>query len=182
MKFYIYYDDSGEIMDCIKRPVDFVPPVIPTHTLMEVDSMIDISCHKVVEGAIVPWVFGPAFSSLTAKAKAIIDKQAEELRSVMLSAGAGQAMSYQAKEAEARAWTDDATTLTPLLAAQNAVTGETMQQASQAVIEKADSWAALAGAIEGVRLKAKREIDDASSEDQLDQIIDSLVWPDISSA
>jgi hypothetical protein len=79
---------------------------------------------------------------------------------------------YQEKRREAEA----------AIAAFEAAAGEPVDPArfpllaAQAVLAKAQDWTAAAAAIEGTRLKAKRDIAAAASAEDVDAVVTGLVW------
>lgn len=87
-----------------------------------------------------------------------IDAAAESVRLRFLTAGAGQAMTYVRKEAEARAWTADNVAETPFLAAEAAARGMTIAALAAEVIAMADQWTTIGAAIEGLRMGAKAQL------------------------
>lgn len=108
---------------------------------------------------------------------ATIDERAETVRQRYLTPGAGQALTYQRKEAEARAWHEGATPAHfPFLSAEADATGVTIDTLAAEVIAMADQWAVIGSAIEGVRMAAKKAVAEASG---LPQIIAAaaVTWP-----
>lgn len=87
-----------------------------------------------------------------------VDNQAELERQRFLTPGAGQAMTYQAKQAEARAWTADNNAPTPFLSAEAPARGMTIAALAAEVIQLVDVWIAIGSAIEGKRMGAKAAI------------------------
>ena len=92
-----------------------------------------------------------------------IDAEAEAVRQRFLTPGAGQAMTYQRKEAEARAWTADDAAATPFLSAEAAARGMTIADLSAEVTQLADVWTAIGSAIEGKRMGAKAAVASATT-------------------
>ncbi|MBY9062295.1 hypothetical protein K7957_05045 [Sphingomonas yunnanensis] len=105
-----------------------------------------------------------------------VDQEAEALRMRYLTPGAGQAMTYTRKEAEARAWTVDSTAATPFLSAEATARGISLAQLAPEVIAQADAWVPLGAAIEAVRMGTKAAIMRAGS---LGEIVAaaSRSWP-----
>lgn len=87
-----------------------------------------------------------------------VDQQAEQVRLRFLTPGAGQAMTYTRKEAEARAFVADAGAATPFLAAEAPARGMTVAELAAEVIALADAWCLIGSAIEGLRMGAKTAI------------------------
>jgi len=96
-------------------------------------------------------------------AAASIDAQAELVRQSILTPGAGQAMTYQRKEAEARAWSLYNDTATPFLSAEASARGMTIADLAAEIIELADAWVAIGAAIEGLRMGAKAAVGRAAN-------------------
>ena len=102
-------------------------------------------------------------SVLRDTAAANIDAQAEAVRQSILTPGAGQAMTYQRKEAEARAWSLNNDTTTPFLSAEAGARGMTIADLAAEVIQLADAWVAIGAAIEGLRMGAKAAVGRAAN-------------------
>ncbi len=64
----------------------------------------------------------------------------------------------------------------PLLAAELGVTANDLQAVANAVPAAAKSWTQAAAAIEGARLKAKRDVGTAASEAEVDAALAAIVW------
>jgi len=64
----------------------------------------------------------------------------------------------------------------PLLAAEIGITAVDLQSVAQAVMSTALAWTQVAAAIEGTRLKAKRDIGEANSTAEINAILDGLTW------
>lgn len=87
-----------------------------------------------------------------------IDAGAEMVRQQFLTPGAGQAMTYQRKEAEARSWIADKKAATPFLTAEADARGMTIAALVSEVIGNADAWTKIGAAIEGMRMGAKAAV------------------------
>ncbi|MES3092783.1 phage portal protein [Sphingomonas aerolata] len=92
-----------------------------------------------------------------------VDLEAERVRLRFVTGGAGQAMTYTRKEAEARAWVAQPGTPTPFLDAEAEATGATRESVAAVVIAQADAWVQVGSAIEGLRMGAKAGIDRATT-------------------
>jgi hypothetical protein len=84
-----------------------------------------------------------------------LDEQAETFRLRFITGGAGQAVTYLRKEAEARAWLADNGAATPMLSAEAAAIGVTVAALADEVVANADQWVAIGSAIEAARRSAK---------------------------
>jgi hypothetical protein len=96
--------------------------------------------------------------ALRAAMNLFVDGSAEAFRLQFLTAGAGQALTYQRKEAEARAWLLDNTARTPFLEAEASSCGVTIAELVPVVIDRADQWEVVGALIEGERMGAKDKI------------------------
>ncbi len=92
-----------------------------------------------------------------------IDTEAEQVRLRFVTGGAGQAMTYARKEAEARAWTIDSSVPTPFLDAEATATGQPLSAVAAEVVARADAWVQIGSAIEGTRMGAKAAMEQADT-------------------
>lgn len=84
-----------------------------------------------------------------------IDAGAEQVRSLFITPGSGQAITYLRKETEARAYLADNSAETPMLAAEaNAVNVSVAELASE-VVANSEAWLAIGSRIEAARRAAK---------------------------
>lgn len=114
---------------------------------------------KVVAGALVA-----ELEALKLDCVARIDEAAEIARSRFLTAGAGQALTYQRKEEEARAWTSGSDPAAfPFLASEAIATSVTVNELAAIVVLQADAWRVVGAAIEGLRMGAKKAVRDATT-------------------
>lgn len=95
--------------------------------------------------------------------RARVDAEAEAFRSQFITQGAGQAMTYLRKEAEAAAYLADNTAPVPFLTAEAAATGVTVAALAAAVSAQAAAWLAVGPKIEGARIGAKKAIAQATN-------------------
>jgi hypothetical protein len=118
---------------------------------------------------------------LRAAMKDGVDADAEACRLRYLTRGAGQAMVYQQKAAEADALlaaggeADPADY--PILAASVGVEADTLQAVAELVIATRSQWTQIAAQIEAVRLSAKRDLDATSDPLELRRIRKEAQWP-----
>lgn len=117
-------------------------------------------------------------------ARVEIDRAAEGARLQFISPGAGQAMAYQRKADQARACLAayDAQTpppagLYPALEAEVGITAADVVGVATVVAGLAEAWAAVADAIEAIRLAAKRDVAAAASDEDRTALVAALVWP-----
>ncbi|HEX8384168.1 hypothetical protein [Sphingomonas sp.] len=92
-----------------------------------------------------------------------VDADAEAMRMRFLTPGAGQAMTYQRKEAEARAYLADAGAPVPFLAAEAPARGMTIEALAVEVVDRANAWTAIGSTIEALRLGAKGGVEIATT-------------------
>lgn len=103
---------------------------------------------------------------LRAVAKAAVDAAAEAQRLLFITPGAGQAMVYSEKLAEAAAYvaaTAPVDTDYPLMQCDVGLIAETMDQVAQVILNTAAAWKTVAAVIEIKRLGAKNAIDLATT-------------------
>ena len=108
-----------------------------------------------------------------------IDAAAEDRRNHHLTPGAGQALTYWQKAAEAKKFAADPAPVEdnyPLLSA-SVVSGSTLADTARIVSRAAREWNATAAGIERVRLQTKASIAAAATVDELAQIAASVRWP-----
>lgn len=129
----------------------------------------------------------PSLEEVKAAALVRIDAEAEAERLQHVTPGAGQAMVYLAKEAQARAClseVDPDPQDYPLLACtigieRHPITGEeatTVQEVAAIVIAVAGGWAAVAAAIEAARLGAKAAVEGAETAGEIEALF-PIAWP-----
>ncbi|NKC04297.1 hypothetical protein [Brucella haematophila] len=117
---------------------------------------------------------------LQANLKRDIDSKAEIERLKYITPGAGQAMTYQQKVAEARAFkaeTDPNATEYPLMLSEVGITAPTINGVADVVLAAYAQWQQIGGAIEAIRLAAKRDIDTTTDKAAARAIVDATVWP-----
>lgn len=128
----------------------------------------------------------PSLEEVKPAALARIDAEAEAERLRHVTPGAGQAMVYMAKEAQARACLADPAPDPqdyPLLACtigieRHPVTGDlatTVQEVAAIVIAVAGGWAQVAAGIEAARLAAKAAVEAAQSSEEVAAVF-PIVW------
>lgn len=110
-----------------------------------------------------------------------VDQEAERARLKYVTAGSTQTGVYVLKEQEAMAYVADSDpdpSLYPLLQASVGTSdGETLDQVAQTILNMAAMWRVIAAQIEGLRLKAKTEIDGANTVAQVSGVVGSILWP-----
>lgn len=123
--------------------------------------------------AVVPVV---SLADLKASLKAMVDRQAEVERGRYITPGAGQAMTYQAKAAEAQRFVEtEGAGDYPLLTAEVGVTGATLDDVATVVLAMHSQWQLVGAGIERARLTAKAAIDAAEDEAAARAVVPG--WP-----
>ncbi|MEX2480188.1 MAG: hypothetical protein WD928_04935 [Gammaproteobacteria bacterium] len=105
----------------------------------------------------------PPLDDYKAAMLARVDAEAEAFRHRFITPGAGQAMVYLVKEAEARALQANPSAVVPHVAAEASARGIPAADVAQLVIDTADNWRGLSAAIEGQRQGAKIAIEAAAT-------------------
>lgn len=125
----------------------------------------------------------PLLVDVKAQGKAAIDSAAEAERLKYITAGAGMALSYEAKRTEAARWHNAGEPASPDAviypwAAGRAATFDTTIAAVLAEwLAQANAWAAIGIAIEGVREAAKTAIAAAEDEAAARAVVAAIAWP-----
>lgn len=108
-----------------------------------------------------------------------VDQAAEYARLRYITNGAGQAMVYQLKGAEAEAYITAGypvdTSSYPFIQAEMNATGKTKEQAADDIITQRNAWVALGASIEQQRLAGKGAVDAAIDEVGVDSARDTAV-------
>ena len=122
---------------------------------------------------------GPSLDALRQQAMAQVDAAAERARLALITPGAGQALVYERKRAEAERMAADADPQVrdyPLLAAEVGITAPTLAEVGAAVRTTTADWIAAAAAIEAVRLRAKAAIAAAATPPAI-RAAAQVAWP-----
>lgn len=121
-----------------------------------------------------------SLSQLKATLNTKIDVAAENERLKYITPGEGQAMTYQQKVEEARAYkaavSPNATDY-PVLSSEVGITAPTLDDVADIVLAAFAQWQKIGAAIESIRLGAKREINAAEDEASARAIFDAIAWP-----
>lgn len=149
----------------------------------------DFGLAPVIRDAVDQWIDDerpilpfepPALDSVKAGLKAQLDMDAETVRLQFITPGAGQAMTYQQKAAEAAACLADPDpdpAHYPLLAAEIGITSETLAGVATVVHGQHQAWRIIGGLIEAARLNGKKEIDASGSVADAQAAFDAVEWP-----
>jgi hypothetical protein len=92
-----------------------------------------------------------------------VDNEAERMRATHITALPGHVSAYWLKAEAARRWLADNDASTVMLASEARARGMTIAELAAQVIAKADAWAIVADAIEGIRFTAKAAIEAATT-------------------
>lgn len=119
-------------------------------------------------------------SDIKASLKARIDAAAETERLKYITPGAGQAMTYQQKAAEAEeclARSGPQPADFPLLAAEIGITGTTLTDVATIINGQYQAWRLIGAAIEAARLGGKAAIEAAGTAAAAQLAFDAVQWP-----
>ncbi len=119
--------------------------------------------------------------TIKGNAKNIIDRAAGKARLAVGAEGEFVEAEYQEKEAQAKAYLAD-TSLTaldvPMIFANVGTSdGDTAEAVAQTYIDMSKPWKLLLANVAAVRRRAKDAVDLASTPDEIDSILESIVWP-----
>lgn len=136
--------------------------------------------YRLEEGGILHAPVAVGMAGVRTELKARIDAAAEAERLKYITPGAGQAMTYQQKVDEARAFKIASSPKAadyPVLSSEVGITAETLSEVADVVLASFSLWQQIGAAIEAVRLGAKRDIDAAADEAAARAIVDAIEWP-----
>lgn len=133
------------------------------------------------DGEVVEYVpEPPALDIVKSRLKAQLDADAEAVRLQFITAGAGQAMTYQQKAAEAAACLADPDPDAadyPLLSAEIGITAETLVGVATVVNGQHQAWRFIGGQIEAARLNGKKAIAEALTAEDAQAAFAAVEWP-----
>lgn len=113
----------------------------------------------------------------------LIEEGAERARLTRITGGVGMALTYQEKKDQAVAVLGqpaDAELVPedyPVLAASVGIEADTLRQVAALVMERYETFVEISGAIERVRLSAKKAIHDAATVEDAKAICEAVTWP-----
>ncbi|WP_416065426.1 hypothetical protein ACK9YZ_01370 [Rhizobium sp. ZK1] len=119
----------------------------------------------------------PVLAEVKAQLRARLDFAAEAERLKYITQGAGQAMTYQAKAAEAKAFLASGAGDFPLLSAEVGITADTIEGVAQIVAGAYAQWLLIGAAIEAARLGGKAAIEAANDAGAAQAAFDAVTWP-----
>lgn len=129
------------------------------------------------DGVFTPPALPPVdLDALKLVLKAAVDAAAEVERHKYITQGSGQAMTYQAKAAEAiRYHETNGQGDYPFLSEEVGVTGDTLADVAATILTMHHEWQIIGGQIERERLAAKKAVELATTITELNNI--TPVWP-----
>lgn len=122
----------------------------------------------------------PDMAAIQADAEAAIDAQADALLAPYMTLTPGRAMTYLAKEAQARqflAAVEPDPADYPLIAGEVGITADTARAVAETILAMSQSWHALGAVIESVRLTAKKRVRQAQTPEAVQAELAAVVWP-----
>jgi hypothetical protein len=135
--------------------------------------------HSYEDGAFAPPSTADLASAKDWHARQV-DAEAEAQRLRYITPGAGQAMTYAEKAAQAKAALASDDPLPehyPLLAAEIGITADTLEGVAEVVDAAYRQWLTIGGMIEAVRLSAKKAIASADTLEAVSSAFASISWP-----
>jgi hypothetical protein len=114
---------------------------------------------------------------------ALVDIGAERARLSHITGGAGMALTYQEKKDQAIAVLGQPENAEldladyPVLAASVGIEANTLREAATLVMDRYEAFAEVGGAIERIRLAAKKAIKEAGSAEEAKAIFEAVAWP-----
>lgn len=119
-----------------------------------------------------------------------VDNAAEQARLLHITGGSGQAAVYILKRDEANRFNSIYTNPElaeeadpddwPMIAAEVGITAPTLYETAVIIMNVANNYVQMAARIENIRLGAKKLITDATTYDEIAQVIEDIVWPPLS--
>jgi len=122
----------------------------------------------------------PTLEELKVQLRSALDTAAEFERLKYITPGAGQAMTYQAKAAEAKAFVaseDPQPSDFPMLSAEVGITADSLAEVAQIVVAAYAQWQMIGAEIESARLGGKAAIASAEDADAAQAAYDAVIWP-----
>lgn len=109
-------------------------------------------------------------------AKREIDQMAENVRMKYVTPGSGQAMEHEAAHREAEQYLEGKPGAYPMLQADIAAgLAADLDGAAQMVMQMRSQWELLGAAVRRIRLQSKRQIDQMSSQAEVEQVRDQAI-------
>lgn len=172
---------AGEVVDVGPDPRTFYVDEMGAKHIVDAAGRSPLLCSydaEVEPDGAGGWRIVDQLARLKEHRKAEIDAEAERQRLRWITPGAGQAMTYQQKSAEALRLIDDpapAVENYPMLAAEIGVTAPDLAGVGTIVRAAYQQWLLVGAAIETVRLAAKQAIDNAGTIADVEVV--TPLWP-----
>lgn len=118
--------------------------------------------------------------SIKAGLIAQVNAEAEAERLKYITAGASQALTYQEKLAQARACLAEASPVAadyPMLENEIGISGASLQDVAQAIVDAYAAWQQVGAAIEKVRMAGNKAISEAADEASTRAARAAITWP-----
>jgi len=112
----------------------------------------------------------------------VVDARAETERLKYITPGSGQAMTYQQKADEARRFVAAEAPVAadyPMLSGEVGVTADDIAGVAAVVKAAHEGWQVIGAAIEGVRLRAKKAINQAATVEDAEAAAGAVAWPQV---
>gem|GEM_PF-971451 len=122
----------------------------------------------------------PDMAAIRAAAEDAIDAQADALLAPYMSLTPGRAMTYLAKEEQARQFLAEENpdpAAYPLIAGEVGITADTEQAVAETILAMSQAWHAMGAAIESARLAAKKKVRETATPEAVQAVCDAIVWP-----
>lgn len=162
MEHYVVYDKAtGDV-----RYRGAGPEGSAAIQILDADAAVMIVPVAAIKGADID------FEVIRHVANGQVDRAAEAMRLRNVTDGAGQALTYQTKAAEAAAYLMDDTATVPFLDAEADARGMTVGDLAAEVSSRSAQWTSIGSRIEALRMGAKTAINAATN---LAQVADAIV-------
>ena len=142
---------------------------------------------RYVAGTLIAgWGIAPNMPALIKRAQDQVDAAAETARLTFITPGAGQALEYQATQTQALAAAAAAdpldVALYPWLVAEQSAQAAagvtvTLRTVATQVITLTNAWETVGAAIKEIRRSAKLQIAAATTEAEIQTVLDAITWP-----
>lgn len=139
-----------------------------------------LSKTKIETDRVVVTLYGPPIEAARESAITSVDVAAEAERLKYVTGGVGQALTYREKYQQALLVLSSPATATeeefPLVAASVGIEADTLLECADLIVERHAAWVEAGARIERVRLQAKRDINAATTWEQVNEIVVELDW------
>lgn len=145
------------------------------HEIIVTTREYDPDTVRVVDGEVLPYEAPVDLPQAKLHAAQTIDQRAEDIRGKFITLGAGQAMVYQQKMAEAELVlaADDpegvSASIIPHVSQEASRTGQSQFDTALTIFSLAETWKQVSAHIECLRLAAKEAVNAAQSKPEIDE-------------